>query len=236
MKKIFISLTLLFASCGSEQESSLDIVGGSPTYQSWYGRLEVARSFRCGSSLIAKRYAITAKHCIPSEDMRGRIKLKFGSYDSSDKENGGKPFDLVKVQKVFLHPKYDLAILKLERPARFSPVRFSVGDVPDGAFVRAIGHGAVGWKKPTSDKLLTVKLIHVKDAGIYNRKDHLIYAGRSVGKDICHGDSGGPLIHNGALVGVAFWTGSQCGNYDSYKRPSAFTRPDIRWINSIIDH
>jgi hypothetical protein len=46
MKKLIIA-SLLLASCGTEQTSDLDIVGGQKVYKPWYGRVG-----GCGSTLL----------------------------------------------------------------------------------------------------------------------------------------------------------------------------------------
>lgn len=230
MKKLIIA-SLLLASCGTET-STIDIVGGSPVYRRYYGRFEVGGGFRCGSSLIAPRFMITAKHCIP-EVHKDKIKVRIGAYDISREDNGGKPYELIPVVKVYEHPKFDLALLKLSRASKFKPVEFGNDHPPLGINLHAFGFGNTSWKGKGSTKLLGVTLKHLT---IKNPAPHIIYAGLKVGSDICHGDSGGPLINpeNGRLIGVTRFTGSQCGTMDSGKRPSGWTRPDMAWIEGIV--
>ena len=231
MKRLIILCSLVFG-CGSSDQSALKIVGGSSaSYEPNYGRFEVAGGFRCGSSLIKKRWVITAKHCLPSN--QNHIKVRLGAW-KMQAGNGGKPFQLIAVKKVVAHPKYDLALLRLERASRFNPIRIHSGNIPDRAPLKAIGFGSLGKGEGIPSQLQKITLYNIADAGIWHKKDHLIYVGAGVGRDVCHGDSGGPLIYKGKLVGVAFWTGSQCGQHDSIKRPSAYTKIDMSWVNRVV--
>src|SRR5210317_527645 len=232
MKRLLILCSLVFG-CGSPDESSLKIVGGhQASHEPFYGKFEVGGGFRCGSSLIKKRWVITAKHCLPSNE--NHIKVRLGAW-KMQAGNGGKPFELIAVKKVVAHPTYDLALLKLKRPSSFNPVRiYSGNNIPDRYLLKAIGFGSLGKGMGSPSQLQQVTLYNIANAGIWHKKPHLIYVGAGVGKDVCHGDSGGPLIYKGKLVGVAFWTGSQCGQHDSIKRPSAYTKIDMPWLNRVV--
>lgn len=229
MKKLllFTLFFTLFMSCGVEETSDPSIVGGQRAYRSFVGTMEVGGGFRCGSTLISKRFALTAKHCLPNPKNYRRIKLRFGAYNVNRADNEGKPFDLVPVKRVIAHPSHDLALLELQRPAKFNPKRYTSKRPPDGAKVYAFGMGNKAWGVSGGGIMRGVVLQHVvKKKGA---KDKL-YVGRGKGYDVCHGDSGGPLMYKGVLVGVATFTASECGNYDSLRRPSGFTRPDMQWI------
>ena len=230
MKKLIILCSLL--GCGSPDESALKIVGGyQASHEPFYGRFEVAGGFRCGSSLIKKRWVLTAKHCLPSN--KDNIKVRLGAW-KMQAGNGGKPSELIAVKKVVPHPKYDLALLKLQRASRFKPIKIYSGNIPDRYPLKAIGFGRLGYGMGRPSTLQQVTLYNIADAGIWHKKDYLIYVGAGIGKDVCHGDSGGPLIYKGMIVGVAFWTGSQCGQHDSIKRPSAYTKIDMPWVKRVV--
>jgi len=233
MKQLLL-IVLLVSACGKSGNSDLKIVGGTQSPQKkWYGRMEVGNRFVCGSTLIHRKWVLTAKHCLP--DSAKQIKVRLGAVSFSA-DNGGKPFDLVPVVDVIPHPSFDLALLGLSRPAKFSPIRFSAGrDVADRQRLRAFGFGQLGHDKPIPQRLQTVIFWNIADGGNRDPARHMIYVGAPGGKDVCFGDSGGPLINTKKreLVGVASWTGTYCGSRgDSVQRPSGFVRPDVAWIKS----
>jgi secreted trypsin-like serine protease len=226
MLKIIVVLLLLLG-CGAEKSSDLDIVGGKPAWRGWYGRFEVANSWRCGSTLIDRRWSITAKHCLPGVHS-DKIKVRLGAYNS-DRNNGGKSFDLIKVTKVVEHPKYDMALLKLERPAKFKPIGYANMKFPEGYKLHSFGFGNIGWGVP-GHRMLGVTLKH---RILKNSVRHIINTDGSHYKGVCHGDSGGPLIDpkTQKLVGVTSWTGSRCA---SERGVDGFVRPDLKWIKRVI--
>lgn len=54
----------------------------------------------------------------------------------------------------------------------------------------------------------------------------------STGKDACGGDSGGPLIHDGVVIGITAW-GLDCADP---KYPGAYTMVAsfTNWINDVV--
>jgi len=228
MKKLLL-LCVIMSSCGVDEMSDTKIVGGQNAPQKkFYGRLEAGGRFMCGSSLIEKRWVITARHCIKDG---ARYKVRLGAV-SMNSNNDGKPFDLVDVQKIYKHPKYDLALLELGRPARFNPIKYGNGkNIPAMANVRAFGFGQTSFDGGIPKRLQTIRLKYIR---LPNGKPHMIYVGAGVGKDICFGDSGGPLLHAGRLVGVTSWTASRCGTRDTMKFPSGYVRVDLNWLQKII--
>jgi len=226
MRAIFL-VVLLLTGCGIKDSSNLDIVGGEPAYRNWYGRFEVGSSWRCGSTLIDRRWVITAKHCLPGVHS-DKIKVRLGAYNF-ERNNGGKPFDLIKVNKVVEHPRHDMALMRLERQARFRPIGYANQKFPEGYKLHAFGFGNIGWGV-SGNGMLGVVLKHRLRK---NPERHLIYTDGSKRKGVCHGDSGGPLIDpkSQKLVGVTSWTGSRCA---SERGVDGFVRPDMDWIKRAI--
>ena len=227
MKATALFLFVFLAGCG-DQTSNFDIVGGQQTYRSFYGRMEVGGSGRCGSTLIDRRWVITAKHCMPGVH-KDKIKIRLGAYNSS-RNNGGRSFDLLKVTKIVEHQSHDLALLKLERLAKFRPIAFANKKFPDLYKLHTFGFGNKGWGMPGGGIMKGVALKHRL---IRSPASHMIYTDGSNGRGVCHGDSGGPLIDpkSRKLVGVTSWTGSKCA---SKKGVDGFVRPDVSWIKRVI--
>ena len=221
-------LVLMAVSCGQSETSDIDIVGSNQSvYRSWYGRMELNGRFRCGSTLIHKRWAMTARHCLPGSSKN--LKVRFGAYKNGG-NNGGRPFDLVRVQQMVSHPQYDLALLRLARPVKFKPIKISNGrNIEPGKRLQAFGFGATSFNGGSPGKLLGVTLRAVRGRGA----SHMIYTDGSQGKGVCFGDSGGPLLDPGRreVVGAASWTGSQCASRGGH---DGFVRPDMDWIKHYI--
>lgn len=229
---VAIFLSSLFTSCGYDHDSELEIVGGQDAPQRrYYGMFLVNGSFRCGSTLVDKRWVLTAEHCLP-KNHRDKITIKLGAVTKTS-DNGGKPYEIIPVVSIVEHPQHDLALLELKRNARTSPLRFSDKDIAEGTKLHAFGFGATEFKGPGPKRLQGIVLKAIKKR---NGAKHMIYVGKGVGYDVCHGDSGGPLVNPKTkhLVGVASWTASQCGTYDTTQRPSGFVRPDVHWIKEVL--
>jgi len=190
--------------------------------------MEVQGSGRCGVTLIAPRWVITAKHCLGIS--HERIKIRMGAYDVNSRNNGGKPFEILGIVKIIEHPRHDMALMKLERRSKFRPIGFINKKFPDGYRLHAFGFGNRGWGLPGGGVLKGVVLLHKLRK---NPASHIIYTDGSSGRGVCHGDSGGPLIDpkSQKLVGVTSKTGSHCA---SKRGVDGFVRPDLNWIRKVI--
>lgn len=233
MKKLLL-VSALLSCCGSGKVSDLDIVGGRKVYRQFYGRLEVGGGFRCGSTLIKKQWAITAAHCFNYKPIDPkRVKVRLGAFDLNKPNNAGKPFQLMQVKEMFIHPQWDLALLKFDRNAKFRPIPYGHAAMGDGQPLQTYGFGNKAWGVPGGNILRGVTLRFIKQ----DRAPHMIHATGGIGKGVCHGDSGGPLVFRKdgrpMLVGVTSWTGSKCA---SKKGPSGFAKVDVYWINKTINN
>lgn len=260
----FILIPSLFLSVLADSDENLitpRIVGGTIATRGrfpYYIHLSITRSgssSRCGATLIAADFALTAAHCVKSTSA-GRIDAYVNAYRSSGSVNE-YPRQVI---TAWIHPaydeeemEYDVALLKLDSPVPeiIRPVRLNGRrNRPfDGQEVSVFGLGMTS-ETGSASKLLRevdVNVVSWEDCNDRNsyfnfiNDDLMICAGvDGGGKDSCQGDSGGPLIiraHNedpaeDLQVGIAsFGTGCARPNKPGgYARVSA----SLNWIESIV--
>ncbi len=231
MKKLI--LALLLTSCGTEQVSDLDIVGGQRApYKPYFARVN-----GCGASLVTPTFLVSAAHCFNKN--KPRI-VKLGLYRQKS-GNGGKPMETIRVKRIIKHPEwthdsekkrwsgYDLALIELERPSKFKPIKMTGAHPEDGDRLQAFGFGQTSHPGRAPEYLQgTVFKFNAKASA--NARPQ-IYRASAPGKAICFGDSGGPLVHKGRLlIAVNTFTVDDC-------KPGGmmgFTRLDLGWIRKVI--
>lgn len=143
---------------------------------------------QCGGTLIAPGFVVTAGHCVdPVPTSVGHGSAFLDQQQHTD------------VAGVVRHPTADLAVLELADtlpdvpPLPLATTAPAVGDT-----LTVLGWGLVdpaGRTGPPGDQLKLGKyLLHDVD------RDRLVHLGE--GDDSCLGDSGGPVVLEGELVGI----------------------------------
>ncbi|XP_046960946.1 trypsin, alkaline B-like [Vanessa cardui] len=228
------------------------IVGGSATtIQNYPFAAVVLRNTNqgyvqtCGGVILNNRSILSVAHCFFGTSANvWRIRVG-SSYASS----GGTTRN---VGSLIIHPNYshwftnDVGILRLSstisiggnvQPGRFAGSNYNVAD---NQAVWTIGWGATSYNGPKSSQLRHVQVFTVNQnvcRSNYNIiamtvTNNMMCAGilNQGGRDPCDGDYGGPLLHNGVVVGISSF-GSGCG-YRGY--PAVYTRIPvfINWIQS----
>ncbi|XP_052737755.1 trypsin CFT-1-like [Bicyclus anynana] len=201
----------------------------------------------CGGTIINNRSILSAAYCWVNTPLAARFVIRVGSTYAN---SGGDVHD---VQQFITHPDYflnwwdirsDIGIVRLATAIVFGE-NIKTGSIAganyhiaDNTYVTAIGWGLTSHGGSPSEDLqhIQLRIINQLDCqrafSAGNANARTICAGWHVnGKGKCIGDSGGPLIHNGVVVGVFSFLGSICADArwpNVYARISSY----IDWIRT----
>ncbi|XP_023169243.2 serine protease snake-like [Drosophila hydei] len=215
----------------------------------WRSSFDESIHYRCGGSLIASKFVLTAAHCI---DFGGQVPVTVRL--GGDNLTMGMGVDN-QIRRIFMHPAYDektayndIALLELEMDAPPSLVPVCLWQHAKLAEkeLTAIGYGQISFTGLSSSQLLKVDLQHISDdlcQDYYTREllaeglaASQLCAGDTKGKgDTCQGDSGGPLLMRSDsiwyLVGI-----TSLGQGCATGPPSIYTRVSshLDWIESVV--
>uniref|UniRef100_A0A3Q3DYW2 trypsin n=1 Tax=Hippocampus comes TaxID=109280 RepID=A0A3Q3DYW2_HIPCM len=187
----------------------------------------------CGGFVVADQWVMTAVHCLPT-GANGR-KVVLGVHSLSQAEDTKQIFDIMELHN---HPQFnpdnydnDITLIKLDRPFNASEAVKAVaflragGVNPDtDAEVETAGWGSVDnlGSRPDTLKEAVIRVVSSNRCG---RSD---YFGRKFTDNMICGDSGGPLLYNGVVVGITSNGGKKCGQI---KKPGIYTIISVMvWI------
>ncbi|KAK4878229.1 hypothetical protein RN001_010735 [Aquatica leii] len=197
----------------------------------------------CGAILIKNNVVLTAGHCVDNANVSD-YKTRAGS---SHRTHGGT---ILKVKKACVHPMYmsvsndyDVAVLLLEKPYQLStsistiPLQSRGVEVATGLMGTATGWGSLVFDGPLADVLQMVNVPKIDPTTCKNFYPEenvtarmACYGYKKGEKDVCHGDSGGPVAVNGRVAGIASW-GYGCAFPD---RPNVYTKISDREIHDFV--
>ncbi|MEU6735082.1 S1 family peptidase [Streptomyces physcomitrii] len=229
------SAAALALTTGAATAAPQPIVGGSvvtnaPSWAAVIG--DQSDGMWCSAALIKSNWVITAGHC------SGATQVRVGSAKTN---SGGT---LVSTSKWVRHPSYnsgyDFGLYKLSTSVSGAPLAMATSSPAVGSSVTEYGYGQTcapygcGGMSP-SLKSLGTKLVADSQCGGINGSWELCFD-TSVTATDCYGDSGGPALVGGKLVGVtsrgASGPGeSTCGNTNSIYSDTTAVQS---WINSTI--
>jgi trypsin len=237
--KTFLCLSVVFVAWSSKASVGTRIVGGVEediNKHSYIISLQHGSSHSCGGSLIAKKFVLTAGHCV-DYSRPSSLKVVIGSQGADQKQVDA---EVHSVSAIHVHPdyvsgwtkiSYDYAILELENETEFEPILMAPNGVNaietsvDG-YSTVLGWGALYEGGRVATTLMKVDVPLVSDeacrAAYPNSIDQSMFCAgyKEGGKDSCQGDSGGPLIVTNSegervLAGIVSW-GEGCARAEKF--------------------
>lgn len=224
-----------------------DIIGGEMALPADYPTVvaleEQPGNWFCTGTLIAKKWVLTAAHCVADGPMTG-VHVRFDDADVND-ATGGK---VVAVSAIHSNPMFDweawdndIALLELaEEVTDREPTPILRAPVGLGTEVLDVGYGVADNNDGGGGLLRRVQKITADCAGANDpgvSGANLLCMDASDGRGSCFGDSGGPTFATvgGARVvaGVTSGgTGELCGaGWDLYTSVNA----EIAFVDSIMN-
>ncbi|XP_011155953.3 chymotrypsin-1-like [Solenopsis invicta] len=190
-------------------------------------------NFRCGGSIINKRYILTAAHCVNVVDDARDLEVHAGTIYLNQKG------DVYQAESVVWHPgfdmirlNYDVGLIRLTKDIVYTDVVKPIPIAEEDIAVTDLPCVVSGWgvtrlDGPTPNTLqeIALKVYSPEKCKLQEWRvtDNHICTLTKAGEGVCYGDSGSALLANGVQIGIAsFVNPCALGDPDKFAKVSAF--------------
>nr|UMK70509.1 Kallikrein 2 [Tropidolaemus subannulatus] len=250
MVPIRVLANILILQLSYAQKSSELIIGGNNCNINEHRFLVALHTFRsrrfhCSGVLINQEWVLTAARC-----KRKNIRIKLGMH-SKNTPNEDVQTRVPKKTFFCLNSKSytkwgkDIMLIRMKRPVNNSthiaPVSLPSNPPSLGSVCRVMGWGSTTSPQETYPDVPHCANINILDYAVCRAAHPWLPAtSRTLcagilegGKDSCKGDSGGPLICNGEIQGIASWGWHPCAKQ---REPGHYTKvfDYTDWIKNIM--
>lgn len=239
-----LSLWQIAVLLGPVDAASYRIIGGKKTTINKHKYIVSLRftngDFFCGGALVAKRYVVTAAHCM--DGLKASNFYVHGGATHLTQSGVKRSVTKIVVPKAFnmQNVTMDVAVLKLSAPMvgrNIATIPLCSHPIYVNDWVTVSGWGLTnenGFTPSTQLRTVNVRLISTKKCrnsyrSVMKLSRTMMCASVPGTKDACTGDSGGPLVHKGQLCGiVSFGVGCARKNYPGVYTIVSYVKRFIR--------
>jgi len=228
-----------------QSDPGVAIINGTPAQRcQWPHQLGMCsggncRGSTCGASLVSATWAVTATHCLDGT-VGVPPQISTVTLFGGDIRAGGGERRVS--SRLIRHPRFDLALVQISQPFRLNNC-LNVARLPSGPVQTGAQCWITGWGRTNANGGGSNVLMQAQTSVVSLQQCRSVFGSRpgftigpfesdvcvgGRGTSACFGDSGGPLICNGALYGATSWGPGSCNGLTIY----AGTWGNIDWIRS----
>ena len=232
------------------------IYGGQPAnikdypYQVFVHQKGHHESMSCGGAIVGKYYVLTAAHCLTSKDPKEYVVFSGNTYRKAGFHHKASliiPHENYKLFDDGVRAENDVGLIKVIQPFEiehnFYPVRkiemfYPIDEAYPGTQAVLAGWGKkFGGSQADTLQSLVLPIVSKEQCNYaYSNMGGIpqnqICAGylNHANINVCHGDSGSPLVIGGRVAGITSWVREPCGMINS---PAVFTEVSQyrKWID-----
>lgn len=209
---------------------------------------------RCGGSIIAPNWVITAGHCLLGVADIGMFVVIAGRHNLNFHESMQQRRNIIRSQ-TWIHERYtggvapyDIALIRVDPGFEYNsyvgPIALPVAGERHTGNVQLHGWGSMSTTSwpilPDILQTVVKPIITLEEcAKAFGpsplHETNVCTGPLSGGISACSGDSGGPITQAGAIIGIASWTVIPCGQANA---PTVYTGVSsfIDWIENIVEN